>query len=72
MFVSLMGQYFPTPAVKNHPVLSRKLTEEEYEEATEMFFDAGLRNGFSQELESATEEYVPDFDLNILKNILYK
>ena len=72
MFVSLMGQYFPTPAVKNHPVLSRRLTEEEYEEATEMFFDAGLRNGFSQELDSATEEYVPDFDLNILKDILYK
>lgn len=72
LYVSLMGQYFPTPAVKDHPTLSRRLTAEEYDEATDMFFDAGLTNGFSQELESATEEYVPDFDLNILKNILYK
>ena len=72
MYVSLMGQYFPTPAVQNHPTLSRRLTAEEYEEATDAFFEAGLKNGFTQELESATEEYVPDFDLDLLKNILYK
>ena len=72
MYVSLMGQYFPTPAVQNHPTLSRRLTAEEYDEATETFFDAGLKNGFSQELESATEEYVPSFDIDLLKNILNK
>ena len=65
-----MGQYFPTPAVLNHPILSRRITEDEYDQATQMFFDAGLQNGFSQELDSATEEYVPDFDLNALKRIL--
>ncbi len=70
MFVSLMGQYFPTPAVENHPVLSRRITQEEYDEATDAFFEAGLTNGFSQELDSATEEYVPDFDLQALQTIL--
>lgn len=70
MFVSLMGQYFPTPAVETHPVLSRRITQEEYDEATDAFFDAGLTNGFSQELDSATEEYVPDFDLQALQAIL--
>lgn len=70
MYVSLMGQYFPTPAVSNHPVLSRRITQKEYDEATDAFFEAGLSNGFSQELDSATEEYVPDFDLEILKKIL--
>ncbi len=70
MFVSLMGQYFPTPAVQGHSVLSRRLTEEEYDAATEMFFDAGLKNGFSQDLDSATEEYVPNFDLDVLKKII--
>lgn len=70
MFVSLMGQYFPTPAVSNHPVLSRRITQEEYDEATDAFFDAGLSNGFSQELDSATEEYVPDFDLDALQAVL--
>ena len=70
MYVSLMGQYFPTPAVADHPVLSRRLTEEEYDEATEEFFRAGLTNGFAQELSSATEEYVPDFDPEPLRELV--
>lgn len=70
MYVSLMGQYFPTPNVENHPILSRRITEDEYDQATQAFFDAGLQNGFSQELDSATEEYVPDFDLDELQKIL--
>lgn len=70
MYVSLMGQYFPTPNVENHPILSRRITEDEYDQATQAFFDAGLQNGFSQELDSATEEYVPDFDLQALQEIL--
>lgn len=70
MYVSLMGQYFPTPNVENHPILSRRITEDEYDQATQAFFDAGLQNGFSQELDSATEEYVPDFDLQALQEVL--
>ena len=70
MYVSLMGQYFPTPNVENHPILLRRITEDEYDQATQAFFDAGLQNGFSQELDSATEEYVPDFDLQALQAIL--
>lgn len=70
MYVSLMGQYFPTPNVDNHPILSRRITEDEYDQAMQAFFDAGLQNGFSQELDSATEEYVPDFDLQALQEIL--
>lgn len=70
LYVSLMSQYFPAPAVSEHPVLSRRLTEEEYDLAREYFFEAGLKFGFSQELDSATEEYVPDFDLDALEKIL--
>ncbi|MBO5777901.1 MAG: radical SAM protein, partial [Clostridia bacterium] len=70
MFVSVMGQYFPTENVQNHPVLSRKLTKVEYETCTDSFFEAGLANGFAQDLDSATEEYVPDFNLDLLKEIL--
>lgn len=72
MYVSLMRQYFPTPNVENHPILSRRITEDEYDQATQAFFDAGLQNGFSQELDSATEEYVPDFDLDALQEILHE
>ncbi len=72
MFVSVMGQYFPVPAVEGHETLGRRLNELEYNTAVDAFFDAGLTNGFSQELDSAKEEYVPDFDLDELKKILDK
>lgn len=70
MLVSVMGQYFPTENVQNHPILSRKLNADEYETCTDAFFEAGLTNGFAQDLDSATEEYVPDFNLDLLKEIL--
>ena len=65
LYVSVMAQYFPTPAVKDHPLLSRRITREEYDAAVDAFFAAGLKNGFSQEPESATEDYVPDFENSI-------
>lgn len=70
MTVSLMGQYFPTPAVVDDKTLGRRLTQSEYDEAVDAFFEAGLSNGFCQELESAKEEYVPSFDLKALRDIL--
>lgn len=72
LYVSLMGQYFPTDNVKDHPTLSRRLTQDEYDKAIDAFFASGLCNGFSQELDSATEEYVPDFDLASVRAILGK
>lgn len=72
LYISLMGQYFPTDNVKNHPTLSRRLTQDEYDKAIDAFFASGLCNGFSQELDSATEEYVPDFDLASVRAILEK
>ncbi len=69
-YVSLMGQYFPTRNVLGHATLSRRLTHHEYEMATDIFFEVGLHNGFSQDLDSAIEDYVPSFDLESLKHIL--
>lgn len=70
LYVSVMGQYFPTPAVRGHATLDRRLSFEEYEAATDAFFEAGLKNGFSQELDSAIEDYVPSFDLDELRRFL--
>lgn len=72
LYVSLMGQYFPTDNVKDHPTLSRRITQDEYDKAIDAFYASGLCNGFSQELDSATEEYVPDFDLASVRAILEK
>lgn len=67
--VSVMAQYFPVPAVKGTSY-DRRLSEEEYDDAIDAFFDAGLKSGYTQELGSATEEYVPDFDLDELQAVL--
>lgn len=65
LYVSVMAQYFPTPAVASHHLLSRRVTEKEYRAALNSFFAAGLENGFSQDTDSATEDYVPDFTSSI-------
>lgn len=67
--VSVMAQYFPVPAVSGTSI-DRRLTQDEYDDAIDSFFDTGLKSGYMQELGSATEEYVPDFDLDELQAVL--
>ncbi len=51
VYISLMSQYFP--AYKAHDIkeLSRRITEEEYDEAYRIMQSYGLENGWVQELE---------------------
>jgi len=70
MYVSVMGQYFPTKNVEDHKVLNRRVTQTEYDDVINAFFEIGLKNGFTQDIDSAVEDYVPHFDLNALKVIL--
>lgn len=65
VYVSLMAQYFPVNKPIEFDNLRRRLTQEEYDQAIDYFFDIGLKNGFSQELTAADEGFVPDF--NFLK-----
>lgn len=58
--VSLMSQYYPTPAVAGHPLLGRRITQEEYEEVLEEFERLGFHRGWLQEPESS-DSYRPDF-----------
>ena len=59
---SLMSQFTPIPSC-NIDSLSRRLTQEEYEEIEEYLYSSGIEDGFMQELSSASEEYVPPFNL---------
>lgn len=59
---SLMSQFTPVGDGDSEQ-LNRRLTEEEYNEIADYLFDSGIENGFIQELSSASEEYVPPFDL---------
>lgn len=59
---SLMSQYTPF-GIPPYPELRRTLTQEEYDAAADYLFDSGIEDGFMQELSSATDEMLPDFDL---------
>ncbi len=59
---SLMSQFTPNKTCKT-PELSRRLTQEEYDEIEEYLFDSDIEDGFLQELSSAKEEYIPPFNL---------
>lgn len=59
---SLMSQFTPNGEC-DEPELSRRLNQAEYDEIAEYLFDSGIEDGFMQELSSASEEYIPPFDL---------
>ena len=59
--ISLMGQYTPVHRAKEHPKLGRKITPREYEKVKRRVYELGF-DGFVQELSSASEEYIPDWD----------
>ncbi len=61
-YVSLMSQYTPYGNASLHKEINRKLMTAEYEKVVDCFFDIGLKNGFMQEKNSATQEYIPAFD----------
>lgn len=60
-YVSLMSQYFPARQDGELTYLNRRLFKHEYDNVTDYFVNVGLHNGFTQQLESATRDYLPDF-----------
>lgn len=65
VFISLMCQYFPSGEVneENYPEINRKLYRKEYKLVLEKYASLGLGNGYCQELSSASEKYVPKWDI---------
>jgi putative pyruvate formate lyase activating enzyme len=61
IYVSLMNQYTPMPGMA--PPLNRKVTREEYNELLYYAEKLGLKNGFTQDLGTASESFIPPFDL---------
>lgn len=62
IYISLMNQYTPMPGMEDDPLLGRKVTKREYRKLVEHALDKGLKNGFIQEGETATESFIPLFN----------
>lgn len=58
--LSIMSQYTPIPAVKDHPHLGRRITRAEYEHVINYALDMGFENIFAQEVNDQT--ITPDFE----------
>ena len=63
VWVSLMSQYHPMYQADQHPPLDRRLYADEYRAALAALEQAGIQNGFVQDLASADGQYVPGFRL---------
>ncbi len=61
--ISLMSQYYPIESVRNHPLLGRKLSVEEYNAVIEEMQNLGFYRGWVQEMDSP-QCYQPDFVRN--------
>lgn len=61
--LSLMGQYSPCGEAENYPVINRRLSEREYNMVLDRTEMLGFERVYIQELSSASEEYIPSFDL---------
>lgn len=61
-YISLMGQYTPFGNSNSFPEINRKLKPLEYKIAIEYAKKFELFNCFIQSLDSASEEFIPNFD----------
>lgn len=62
IYISLMSQYTPMPAMKDDPQLSRKVTDREYDRLLDHAISLGVTNCFIQEGETAKESFIPEFN----------
>lgn len=59
---SLMSQYTPLGRAKELPGLDRPITELEYDAVVSYMELLGIQDGYTQDFQSASEEYVPQWD----------
>ena len=63
IWISIMLQYTPLCSEEKFPELSRKVTDEEYDEVVDFAVSLGIENAFVQDGEAVSESFIPPFDL---------
>jgi putative pyruvate formate lyase activating enzyme len=59
--ISIMSQYIPVHRAPRISLLSRTISQDEYQTVLQLLSDLGLENGWIQEM-GAAENYLPDFE----------
>ncbi len=62
--VSIMSQYTPYGDLGDTPELKRKITAREYEKVVSYAEGIGFETIYTQEISSASEDFIPDFDFS--------
>lgn len=60
---SLMSQYIPYGRACDYKDLNRKLTKTEYKKVENYLYESGFEDGYIQELDSASDTYIPKFEI---------
>ncbi len=61
-YINVMSQYTPFGNIDDFPELKRKLTKREYENVLDYAMSLGIENMFYQDKESASTDYIPQWD----------
>lgn len=64
IFISLMNQYTPMHKAGLYPEINKRLNPRHYESIIDYCLDKGIHNAFIQDQGTASEDYVPDFNLD--------
>lgn len=65
---SLMSQYTPMPWLQKYPELQKKVDSETSRRLYDYMIKMGIEDGYWQEESSATEDFIPAFDLTGLED----
>lgn len=65
---SLMAQYTPFGNLEKYPEINRKITKREYEKIVDYLAEKDI-DGYVQDRKSASEIYIPNFDLSGVERI---
>lgn len=63
IYISILNQYTPMAGMEVYGELDRRVTAEEYDAVVDYALEIGVENGFIQEGETASESFIPEFDI---------
>ncbi|MDR3598661.1 radical SAM protein [Clostridium sp.] len=68
VYISLMNQYVPMFKACNYPEINKPLNSKHYDSLINYALDLGIKNGFIQDKGSNISDFIPEFNLEGVKN----